>query len=697
MSQEIHVTDQDDPTRLRERVNALTTAQAADRIGQLVPELNRHARLYHEQDAAEIDDRTYDLMYHELELLEDRFPDLVRADSPTARVGGAPVEGLAPFTHRTPMLSLSNAFGEEDLRDFDARCRRFLGDEVPTALRYVVEPKLDGLAIELVYERGILVGAGTRGDGQVGEDVLHNVRTIQSVPRRLDGPHLPQRASIRGEVYFLLEGFEAMNAAREARGEKPFENPRNAAAGTLRQLDPTVAAGRPLAFTAHSVGEVDGVDMPATHTAQLERLASWGAPINTLNRVVDDVDGVIAVIEDLRGRRDTLPYEIDGAVVKVDDLSLQRELGFVTRSPRWAVAYKYPPARVLTTLEGVGFQVGRTGAITPVAWLRPVRVGGVTVSRATLHNEDMVQQLDLRVGDRVGVERAGDVIPRVTHVELDDAHAERTPIAFPRSCPVCGTPLERQEDAAVIRCPNTLTCPAQLRAALLHFASRLAMDVDGLGERLVDQLLEHRLVRRPSDLYALTPDDLAKLDRMGARSAKNLVDALERSKARPLDRVITALGIRDVGEATARDLARHFGSIDALAGASVDALRNVHGIGEKVAVRVRRFFDDPGTTVELARLRELGVVFPETTPFHADGESAVQGKTFVLTGTLPTLTREDAKARILARGGKVSGSVSRKTDFLVSGGDPGSKLDKARELGIRVLDEDALLDLLGPQ
>lgn len=692
-----HSTIPDDPAEIRRRVDAMSPEQARERVDELVPELNRHMRLYHELNAPEIPDRVFDLLFRELELIEARFPALVRDDSPTLRVGGPPVEGLKPFRHRIPMLSLSNAFSEGELREFETRCLKMLGDEAPDVLRYVIEPKLDGLAVELVYENGVLTGAGTRGDGQTGEDVLHNVRTIRAIPLHLHGEDLPSRASIRGEIHFRLADFEAMNAHREARGERPFENPRNAAAGTLRQLDPSLAASRPLTFYAHSIGEIEGQEMPRTHSGQLERVASWGVPVNPLNQIAEGIDQVWRTIEALGEARHELPYEIDGAVVKVDDIYLQNVLGFVTRSPRWAVAYKYPPPRVQTVLEDVSFNVGRTGAVTPVAFLRPVRVGGVTVTRASLHNADILRQLDVRRGDTVAVERAGDVIPRVVHVVVDEAHASREPITYPHECPECGTPLVKLEDQAVTRCPNTLTCPAQLRAALRHFASRGAMDIDGLGEKLVDQLVAQGLVSRPSDLYHLTTDALTKLERMGRRSAEKLVEALERSKERPLDRAVAALGIPEVGEATARDLARHFGSIDAIQAATTDELLEVHGIGNKVAEQIRRFFDDPRTADEITRLREAGVRFPEQEPMRHTGDEAspVAGKIFVLTGTLPTLKRDEAKQRILAHGGKVTGSVSKKTDFVVAGDEAGSKLTRARELDIPVIDEAELLRMLG--
>jgi DNA ligase (NAD+) len=647
-----------DPEAIRARVATLDPQGARARVGWLVPELRRHNWLYHVGNAPEIDDRTYDLLYRELELLEERFPELVREDSPTRRVGDQPVAELLPFPHRQPMLSLSNAFSEEELREFDARCHRFLGDQAPVVITYVVEAKLDGLAVELVYEDGVLTGAGTRGDGRVGEDVTHNVRTIRVVPTHLLVPDPPTRVDVRGEVFFALAGFAKMNEAREAAGEKPFENPRNAAAGTIRQLDPAVAAGRPLTFIAHSFGDTGDVDLPDTHLAQLELVHGWGIPINPINRQLEGIDAVIARMAELQELRHTLPYEIDGAVVKVDDIRLQRELGFVTRSPRWATAFKYPPPQVSTRLEDVLFSVGRTGAVTPVAVLTPVRVGGVTVSRATLHNADQLARLDLRHGDAVRIERAGDVIPQVVEVVVEEGRQIRDPVTYPARCPECATELVQEEDKAVITCPNTLSCPAQLRAALLHWGSRYAMDVDGLGTKLVDQLLDRELVRRVSDLYGLTVAQLAGLDRMADKSAENLVAALEQSKDQPLERALVALGIPEVGEATARDLANHFGSLGRIASASEADLVEVYGIADRVAHLVHGFFEDPRHTEEIARLRAVGVAFPKVEKAAPPPTlEAVAGKTFVLTGTLPTLARSEAKALIQAAGGKVTGSV----------------------------------------
>lgn len=687
-------TERLDPSKLANQVAGLSREQVEARIATLVPELNRHNHLYHTVGKAEIDDRTYDLLYRELELLEARFPALVRPDSPTNRVGDAPVSHLPEFVHRIPMLSLGNAFSADEIEEFDTRCRRFLGDEAPATITYLVEPKLDGLAAELIYEDGVLVGAGTRGNGVVGEDILHTVRTIRTIPSKLTGSDLPSRIAIRGEIFYDLEGFEAMNERRVARGDKPFENPRNAAAGTVRQLDPATAARRPLTFKAHSMGEVEGFTMPDTHGEQLQVLAGWGVPVNPLNRRVEGAAAVNQAIAELGELRQTLPYEIDGAVVKVDSLHLQDILGFVTRSPRWATAYKYPPPQVQTKLEDVGFQVGRTGAITPVAHLAPVRVGGVTVSRATLHNEDQVRQLDLRVGDTVTIERAGDVIPKVVAVVPDEGHDDRPTVVFPDRCPACDYPVEREADQAVLRCTNSVLCPAQLRAGVRHWASRGAMDIDGLGEKLVDQLVDAGMVKRVSDLYRLTFEQLVRLERMGRRSAENLLLAIEKSGEQPLERVLTALGIREVGEATARDLANHFGSLDALMQASAEDLEKVDGIGPIVAGRVAAFFADEQNLTEIAALRELGVRFPEVERSGATSAD-LSGKTFVITGTLPTLKRSQAKQMLLAAGAKVAGSVSKKTDYLVAGEAAGSKLDKANELGVEVIDEAAMLAMLG--
>ena len=673
------------------------------RINELVDALIRHNQLYHEQNEPEISDWEYDALFRELETLEAVHPEQAREDSPTKQVGSAPIAELVPFVREIPMLSLQNGYKREppeedpwiDLRDFEDRLRRVLGEEAPAVFQYVVEPKLDGLAMELVYEDRRFVRGGTRGDGVTGEDVTHNLRTIPSIPKVLP-PSAPTRLTVRGEVLFDLPGFEKMNSAREAAGERRFENPRNSAAGTMRQLDPKSVAGRPLHFYAHSAGVLP--ERVPSHHELLNRFAAWGFTVNPINRRCTGLDEVIAAVADLERLRVDLPYEIDGAVVKVDSTAQQDALGFVTRSPRWALAFKYPPPTAQTRLESVLFSVGRTGAVTPVANLAPVRVGGVTVRNATLHNEhQMTRVLGLRVGDLVEIRRAGDVIPEVLRAVDEPGRADRPPIAYPETCPQCGAHLVREPnpddlDKVLIRCPDKLSCSAQARGAIRHFASRLAMDIEGVGEKIVDQLVTHGLVRRPSDLYALTKDQLVNLERMGELSATNLVSAIEASKARPLDRALMALGIPMVGESTARDLARYFGSIDAIMGATVPELSGVFGVGENVAQAVRAFFDEPGNVEEIERLRARGVQFPGVARV-ANG-TVFAGKTFVLTGTLPTLSRDAAKARIEAAGGKVTGSVSKKTDYVVVGADAGSKLEKAVELGVPTLDEGALLALL---
>ncbi len=660
------------------------------RVVELVRELNRHNHRYHVLDAAEIPDHVYDQLYRELEALEARFPELKRADSPTLRVGGTPVSELQPFVHDVPMLSLQNAFGAEELREFDARLRRLLGDDAPPALPYVVEPKLDGLAMELVYEDGVFVRGGTRGDGQVGEDVSHNLRTIKTVPLSL-ATGAPARLAVRGEVLFDLAGFEEMNRRREAAGDRRFENPRNSAAGTMRQLDGRLAADRPLRFFAHSVGVVPvGI---SSQSELLRSFAEWGFQVNPHNRVCLGLEAMLEAVFDLEKRRPELPYEIDGAVVKVDTLRLQDALGFVTRSPRWAVANKYPPPRVRTVLEGVLFSVGRTGAVTPVACLTPARVGGVTVSRATLHNSDELRRLDLRIGDTVEIERSGDVIPKVVQVVPDADHAARTPVSYPATCPECGSALVQEAGEAAIRCGNGFGCPAQVRGAILHFGSRTCMEIDGLGEKLVDQLVDTGLVKRPSDLFRLDLPALVGLDRMGQQSATKLVAAIHASRGRSLDRVLMALGIRHVGESTARDLARHFGTLERLRAAGVTELAGVSGVGEVVAAAVASFFAEPAAQAELDALTAVGLRF-EPVMGGAPAVNTLGGRTFVLTGTLPTLSRDEAKRRIEAAGGKVVGSVSKKTHYVVAGAEAGGKLEKARELGVEVIDEVALVTLL---
>lgn len=692
---------------------AASEAEAKAEIGALSAALRRHARLYHQESAPEISDADYDALFHRLEELERRWPALREADSPTLQVGWAPVASLQPFPHRKPMLSLGNVFSEAELRDWVAKrdeagalrggLLAALDRADPAAedtLALMVEPKLDGLAIELVYAQGRLVGAGTRGDGAVGEDVTHTLRRVQSVPLRLR-PGAPPYLSVRGEVLFDLAGFEAMNEARVAAGERPFENPRNAAAGTVRQLDPAAAGERPLRFFAHSAGE--GIDA-SSQSALLEALSALGFEVNPRSRRCLGVAAAWAAIEELGAARADLPYEIDGAVIKVDEVALQDELGFLTRSPRWAVAYKYPAARARTRLDRVDFSVGRSGVVTPVAVLAPVRVAGVTVRNATLHNEQQMRNKPeflggLRLGDLVEIYRAGDVIPRVDAVVDEPERALRPLVAFPGACPDCGAALDREvnpeePDKVTWRCPNRLGCQAQVEAALQHFAGRLAMDIEGLGEKLIRQLVERGLVRRPSALYALDAATLAGLERMGEKSAQNVIQAIELSKGRPLARALFALGVPLVGESTARDLARALGSIEALAAADEATLLSVDGVGPDVARRVLAFFADPQHQAELERLQAAGVRFaPEARP-AAPAEGPLLGKTVVLTGTLPTLSRAAATALLEQAGAKVSGSVSKKTDLVVAGAEAGSKLEKAVALKVRVVDEAELLALL---
>lgn len=692
-----------------------TPEAAAARIAELVPLVAHYNRRYHEDAVSEIPDWEYDRLYRELEGLEAEFPELVQPDSPTRIVGSKPVDALPSFTHEVPMLSLQNGYRKapeeeeyalgpyEDLVLFErgspkrpGGIRNQLREDAPEVIDYVVEPKLDGLAMELVYEGRRFVRGGTRGDGVTGEDVTHNLLGNSTIPRVLPDS-APDRLTVRGEVLFHLPGFERMNAAREARGEKRFENPRNAAAGMMRQLDPAPARAAPLVFFAHSAGVMD--EPPPTHHELLDQFAEWGFRTNPLNRVCHGLDEVTAAVAAIEAARPELEFELDGAVVKVDSLALQDALGFVTRSPRWALAFKFPPAQVRTKLERVEFSVGRTGAVTPVACLAPARVGGVTVRNATLHNEhQMARVLGLREGDTVVIQRAGDVIPEVVEAVDEPGREERPLVAYPESCPACGHGLVREAnpkepEKVTIRCPNALGCPAQVRAALIHFASRLAMDIEGLGEKLVDQLVTAGLVSHPADIYRLEKGRLAELERMGEKSAQNLVDAIDLSRSRGLDRCLMALGIPMVGESTARDLARRFGTIDALLEASEESLRGIEGIGEKVASSVAAFFRDERARRLVAELRELGVQFtPVATPAAAG--TAVAGKTFVLTGTLPSMSRDHAKQRIEAAGGKVAGSVSKKTDYVVAGEDAGSKLARAQELGVLVIDEAEMLRLL---
>jgi DNA ligase (NAD+) len=677
-------------------------ADAANRAAELRALLNHHARLYYELDAPSIPDAEYDRLFQELQAIEAAHPELLTPDSPTQRVIGRVLEGLVPVQHTVPMLSIRTETDttEAGAREFDARVRRELklAQDAPP-VEYACELKFDGLAINLRYERGALVQAATRGDGSTGEDVTHNIRTLRSIPRQLKRLRAPV-LEVRGEVYMRRDDFEALNAAQREKGERTYVNPRNTAAGAVRQLDSTVTASRKLSFFAYGLGDVQGWDVPPTHSATLDALAAMGLPVDASRRVVRGADGLVAFHAEIAARRDALPFDIDGVVYKVNSRALQQQLGFVSREPRWAVAHKYPAQEQMTVLRGIDIQVGRTGKLTPVAKLEPVFVGGTTVSNATLHNEDEARRKDVRIGDTVIVRRAGDVIPEVVGVVL-----ERRPAAVGEpfdlykrlggKCPVCGAAIVREEGEVDWRCSGGISCPAQRRQAILHFAQRRAMDIEGLGDRIVEQLVDGSVIRTLPDLYKLGVAALSQLDRMADKSAANLVAAIDKSKQTTLSRFLYALGIRHVGETTAKDLARHFGALDRLMAASVEQLLEAPDVGPVVAQSIRTFFEQPHNREVVEQLRAAGVHWAE----H-DGEAdttpkPLAGKTFVLTGTLPTLEREQAKALIEAAGGKVSGSVSKKTHCVVAGEAAGSKLDKARELGVAVIDEAALRALLG--
>ncbi|MFN3544508.1 MAG: NAD-dependent DNA ligase LigA [Thiobacillus sp.] len=673
------------------------------RAAALREEIERHNYAYYVLDAPTVPDAEYDRLFRELQAIEAEFPELVTPDSPTQRVGGQALDAFPKVRHALPMLSIRTETDttEAGARAFDVRVRKELGlGEADPPVEYSAELKFDGLAVNLRYERGVLVHAATRGDGETGEVVTQNVRTVRAVPLRLRSDRPPPVLEVRGEIYMRRDDFERYNAKQRAAGKPTLVNPRNGAAGSIRQLDPKVAAQRPLSFFAYGVGEVAGWEgAPETHSGTLDALERMGVPVCAERRVCRGADELIAFHAEIAARRDQLPFDIDGVVYKVNRLDLQRALGFVTREPRWAVAHKYPAQEQMTVVEAIEVQVGRTGALTPVARLAPVFVGGVTVTNATLHNQDEIDRKDVRVGDTVIVRRAGDVIPEVVAVVR-----ERRPVPEPPRfnllerypvCPECGSHVVRQADEAVARCTGGLYCPAQRKQALLHFASRRAMDIEGLGEKIVDQLVDRGLVHTPADVYRLDLKTLAGLDRMAEKSAGNLLAAIEASKSTTLARFIFALGIRNVGETTAKDLARHFGSLEALIRASEDELVAVRDIGPIVAQSIVQFFAEPHNLEVVRKLREAGVHWPETIGTQPSA-GILAGKTLVLTGTLPTLTREAAKERIEAAGGKVAGSVSKKTDYVVAGAEAGSKLARAQELGVPILDEAGLLALLEP-
>ena len=664
----------------------------SERARQLREEIERHNHAYYVLDQPTVPDAEYDHLFRELQAIEAKYPELLTPDSPTLRVGGRPLSAFGEVKHGVPMLSLGNAFAEDEVAAFDRRCRTGLDVE---ELEYAAEPKFDGLAITLRYERGVFVRGATRGDGFTGEEVTHNLRTIKNLPLRLREGQRPDVLEVRGEVLMFRRDFERLNLRQQQSGDKEFVNPRNAAAGSLRQLDPAVTAQRPLRFFAYGVAEMQAA-WPATHSELMDHLADWGFPLAGERAVVRGLPGLLGFYGRIGAARASLPYDIDGVVYKVNRLADQEKLGFVSRAPRFAIAHKFPAQEMLTTVEAIEIQVGRTGALTPVARLTPVFVGGVTVTNATLHNEDEVRRKDIRVGDTVIVRRAGDVIPEIVAVVKHGP--DSTPYllleAVGHRCPVCGSAAEKLEGEAVARCTGGLYCPAQRKQALLHFASRRAMDIEGLGDKLVDQLVDTGLVHTPADLYSLTLEQVAGLDRMAEKSATNLLDAIGKSRNTTLARFIYALGIRNVGEATAKDLARYFGTLDVLMAADEAGLEQVPDVGPVVAVSLARFFAEAHNVTVIDQLRAAGVRWTEEAQPVA--LSAIAGKTFVLTGTLPSMSREEAKALIESQGGKVIGSVSNKTNYVVAGSEAGAKLEKAQQLGITIMNESKLRELLEP-
>ncbi len=660
-----------------------------NRVTQLRDEINHHNYRYYVLDAPIISDAEYDRLLRELQRLEAEHPELITPDSPTQRVGAKPLEFLGEVRHSVPMTSLDNAFDEAEVRDWDRRVRQ--GLETTDAVRYTAEPKFDGASLSLRYENGLLVRAGTRGDGTRGEDVTANVRTIKSVPLRLFGKDWPAVLEVRGEVVIPKRDFARLNEERLARGENIFANPRNAAAGSLRQLDPRITAGRPLSFFPWGLGEVS--ELPAPRYSQIvKRLKEWGFPITEFFRPVHGVEECLAYYQELTARRNDLPFEVDGVVYKADDIAARDALGFTARAPRWGVAHKFPAQEETTVVEDILASVGRTGVITPVAMLRPVEVGGVTVSRATLHNEDELRRKDIHIGDTVIVRRAGDVIPEVLGVITEKRPKHARAWHMPKTCPMCGSEVVRLENEAAHHCIGGLYCPAQRMGAILHFASRHALDIDGLGDKLVAQLVDKGLVKTVADLYRLTKEELVALERMGDKSAENLLAAIEKSKRATLPRFLYALGISQVGEVTAKQLARYFGGLEQLINASIDEMQAVPDVGPVVAASIHHFFAQPHNREVIDALLKAGIHWPQEEISRA--YTPLSGKTFVLTGTLDSMSRDEAKARIEALGGKVSGSVSVKTSYIIVGAEPGSKADKARELGVAMLAEQEFLALL---
>lgn len=658
--------------------------QRADELRDLI---NQYNYQYYVIDNPEVPDVEYDRSFRELQQIEKDYPELKTTSSPTQRVGGKALEKFSQITHALPMLSLDNVFDAEELQAFEQRvCDRLNTSDTQV---FAAEPKLDGLAISIRYENGVLKQAATRGDGSVGEDVTVNVRTIKTIPLQLNGDDIPEVVEVRGEIFMPKAGFDALNQTQIAADKKPFVNPRNAAAGALRQLDSKITATRPLEIYCYGIGEIQGMDKPASHSDAMKLISSWGCRISPELKQVQGVAGCLEYIKQLGERRDSLPYEIDGVVMKVDNTYLQERLGFVSRAPRWAMAYKFPAQEEMTIVEDIEVQVGRTGAITPVARLKPVFVGGVTVSNATLHNEDEIRRKDVRAGDSVIIRRAGDVIPEVVQVVLSKRPEPSQEFVMPTTCPVCDSDVEREPGEAVARCSGGLYCAAQQKEAIKHFASRKALDVDGLGDKLVELLVDENLINDTADLFTLTVEQISTLERMGEKSAVNLVNALQIAKETRFNRFLYALGIREVGEATARSLASHFLTLEALEAADVEILLEIEDVGPIVAQHIVTFFQQQHNREVIAKLLDAGITWPIEEKIESNSE--LNNKTVVLTGTLEQLSRSEAKEKLLALGAKVAGSVSKNTDYVVAGRDAGSKLTKAESLGIPVVDEATLI------
>lgn len=671
------------------------TKAAAELIGKLTALINKHSQLYYEKDRPEISDFEFDQYLECLESLESKFPELRDPESPTWRVGGKPIEGFQKAQHKVPMLSLSNTYSAEELAAFDSRVRKAL--DLNSELSYLCEPKFDGLAIDVTYENGVMTQALTRGDGLTGEVVTHNIKTIRTLPLRLKTKHPPKLIGVRGEVLLFKKDFESLNAQQEDDGEEPFANPRNAAAGTVRQLDPKTAASRPLRVLFYSIGDADwsGISgaAPKNQKELIDVLESYGLPVSDLPKLCRNIDEVISYYDSLERKRHDLPFDIDGIVVKINDFNVQGNLGFVARSPRWAVAAKYKPEQVQTLVEKIEVQVGRTGALTPVAIMKPAKVGGVVITHATLHNQEELARKDVREGDTVVLHRAGDVIPEIVSVVLDKRPKKSEPFHIPKTCPVCKSKAVKDEGEVILRCPNAF-CPARVKGSLQHFVSRRAMNIEKLGDKLIEALVEAGLVKTFSDIYSLNKSKLSSLPRQGEKSIQNLLDSIEHSKKTSLGRIIYALGIRFVGEQTAKSLASHFGNLENFLKANRDELCSIDDIGEKVADSILESLNDKAFSKEVRKLEDLGVVYPNARKKTAPTSEALKDLTFVITGTLDGMSRDEAKDLIENNGGKVSGSVSKKTSYLVCGADAGSKLQKAQELGVRIISIEDLKKLL---